>query len=362
MYPVSTGFLAALASGHMRACVRVTTNEGVELAVTGGRVTMDSRRAIERDCDLTLVPTAELSTDDVYALLMDPTTEVTVERGLIVDGVAEYVPLGVFSTDSPEADISAPGVVEWKGSDRSRKIARARFTEPYAIASGTTLAAAGAALLANRWPLVETDFANVTATIGANIVYEHGASSDPWNSAQDLFADHGYYLHFNGSGVAVASVVPLPTATDTVFDFGSGATSLVLGGKRKGSLEKTYNGVIATGEGPDIATPVTASAWDTDETSPTYYLGPFGMVPYFHSSPLLTTTAMCALAASTRLATVIGRVEQLSWPAVVNPALEALDVVGVTIGATAATYVIDRVSIPLRAEDDMQAVARETRI
>lgn len=358
MYTVSTAFLTELASPSMLAAVRVTTTDGTVLAITGGSVTMESRRAIARDCSLTLVPTTGLSVTDIYDLVMTPSTEIVVKRGLMVAGVPEYVTLGVFSTDTAQVSLNAAGAVAWTGSDRSKKIRRARFIDPYTIASGTTLAAAGAALLADRWPLVTTDFANVTATIGTNIVYEQGPDSDPWESARDLFSSRGYDLHFNGAGVAVATII-----TDSpivAFSFGSGETSLVIGGDLDGSLDGVYNGVVATGEGSELTEPVRAEVWDTNESSPTYHLGSYGKVPYFYTSPLLTTTAQCTIAATTILARVKGGAQVLSWPAVVNPALEPYDCVSVTFGATTTAYVIDRLTIPLMASEAMQGVARKT--
>lgn len=362
MYGVSAGFLAALAAPSMVAVTRVRTTAGVELAISEGSVSMDSRRGITRACDLTLIPTADLSADDLYRLAMNPQTEIIVERGLMVSGVAEYIPLGIFSTDTAEIDKSVGGSVKFTGSDRAKNVSRARFVDPYTIASGTALATAGADLLVSRYALADYDFSNVTDTIGAQLVFEAGESSDPWAQAQALFADHGYDLHFNGDGVAVAVPIPGPATTAVVFSFGAGDTNLVLGGDKRGSLEGTYNGVIASGEGSAVATPVRAEVWDDDPSSPTYYGSGFGRAPYFYSSPLLTTAAMCETAARTMLARVKGRTEQLSWPAVVNPALEPLDVVTVTIGASASTCVIDSLTIPLKAADPMSAVARETAV
>lgn len=323
---------------------------------------MDSRRGITRACDLELTPTTALSAEDVYALVMRPQTEIVVERGLMVDGVAVYVPLGVFSTDTAEIDKATSGSVKWTGSDRSKKIARARFTDPFQIASGTSLATAGAALLADRWASVATDFALVAETLGAGIVYEAGADSDPWASARTLFADHGYDLHFDGIGTARATPIPDPATSPPSFSFGSGETSLVLGAQRKGTLEQTYNGVIASGEGSEVTTPVRFEAWDTDPASPTYYGSGMGKVPYFYSSPLLTDVDKCEQAARTLLAKVKGKTEQLSWPAVVNPAIEPLDVVSVTIGGVTSVAVIDSLTMPLRASEPMTAIARQTKV
>lgn len=343
----------------MQVVTRATTNTGVELSVTGGAVTMEGRRAIARDASLTIAPTATMSVYDLYDMLLNPAIEVLIARGLNVGGIPEYVPLGVFSTDRCTVTMGAGGSVQWQGSDRAKKIRRARLTDPYRIASGTSLAAAGAAFLLDRFPALGTDadFSNVTATIGTNVIFEHGPDSDPWRDAQGLFSARGYDLHFDGAGIARATVITDPV--DAVFSFGSGETSRVLGGDMGGTLDAVYNGVIATGEGTDVAEPVRAELWDTDEASPTYYLGAMGKVPYFYTSSLLTTVALCTQAAQTILARVKGGAQTLSWSAVVNPALEPYDCVEVDVDGSTTRYVLDRITVPLRAADALSAVARE---
>ena len=363
MYTVSSGFLAALKTSNMKSVIKVTASDGTELAIgAGSTVSMDSTRDIGRTCSLEVMPTATMSSDDIYYLLTRPGLELTVKRGLTINGVDELVPLGVFSTDDAEQSKSVSGSVKWNGSDRSKKVARNRFLDPFQITAGTTLAAAGTNLIQSRLNNASCDFSNVTETINAQVIFEAGANSDPWKSARKLFADYGYDLRFDGLGVARAVAIPDPATQSAVFDFGKGDTAMVLDGTAKASLEGVYNGVIATGEGTDVPTPVRAEVWDTDPASPTYYLSGFGRVPYFFSSSLLTTTDEASKAASTILARVKGRSQKLSWPAIVNPALEPLDIVTVTFWSSTSKTVLDSLTIPLGENASMTANARETSI
>ena len=322
---------------------------------------MDARRNINRIAELQIVPTGTQTTKSIYNELMTGAVELQIKRGLVLaDGTTEYVSLGIFSTDTCEYNADVTGTLTWEGSDRSKKIARARFTDPYQIASGTTLATAGTTLLQSRWGSVPVNFTNVSETIGVTITYEAGENSDPWECARQLFNDYGYDLHFDGDGTAVAILVPDPATSAPVFDFGSGATQLVLDATISGSLEKTYNGVIVTGEGTNVATPARAEAYDTDPNSPTYYGGPYGKVPFFYSSPLLTSSTLCSIVALKILAVVKGKTSQLSWPAIVNPALEPLDVIKLNFDGTQTIAVIDQLTIPLAADEPMTATARET--
>ena len=361
MYSVSNAFLTALNQPSMISVVRITASDGTTLAIQNGSVSMDSRRNITRTAELELIPTSTKGLTDIYNLVMTPNVEITIARGLkLADGTTELIPLGVFSTDSAEYSKRVSGVISWSGSDRSKKISRAAFTDPYQITSGTTLAAAGTALLQSRYANVPTNFGNVLETINASITFNADENSDPWDNARTLFADHGYDLNFDGTGTARAQQVQDPASVPAVFNFGSGATNMITDAKVSGTLEKTYNGVIVTGEGSNLSSPIRGELWDTDPTSPTYYLGGFGKVPYFYSSPLITSSTLAQAVANVLLSKIKGRTDQLTWPAVVNPALEPLDVVSITIGGKQQNVVLDDIMIPLRAGDQMEATARQT--
>jgi len=360
MYPVTTSFITALQAPQINSSISVTCSDGSSLSVVDGSVSMDSRRDITRTCDLDIQPTSTQSANDLYNLVMTPGLEITVKRGILVDGSVEWVPLGVFSTDSADYSKAVSGTVHWSGSDRSKRINRSKFVDPYQITAGTTLATAATTLLQSRNSSTQVNFSNVTETIGASITYDAGESSNPWANARELFAAYGYDLNFNGLGVACAVAIPDPATTATVFDFGSGSTNIVTGGDIQGTLEETFNGVVATGEGTNIDPPIRVVVWDTDPGSPTYYQNGFGLSPLFYSSPLLTDLTTAQSAAQSLLAKLKGRSDQFSWPSIVNPALEPLDVVSVTIGGQTNRLVIDSLTIPLKPTDAMSAVARLT--
>lgn len=386
MYPVTVRFLQALRSPSMTLVTRVVAldqdgNE-TELRVEDGSVTMDASRSIIRTCELKLTATTDRTLEEVFALIVTPGIEVRVARGLSFDssgspgfgigpfGLTEYggetpdelVSLGVFSTDSASYSRRVTGTIAWSGSDRSKKIARARFTSPYQITAGTNLATAITQLLTSRWQFTQVSFGNVTDAINASIVLEAGPNSDPWKDARSIMADYGYDLNFDGDGIARAQPVPDPATSPAVFDYGADETNLVDNANVSATLERTYNGVIASGEGTGVATAVRAVVWDDDSTSPTYYLGGFGQVPYFYTSPQLTTSAQCQIAASTILARVKGRARGLSWSSVVNPALEPLDVVTNTVRGITSRVVIDQITTPLSASETQKATARETAV
>lgn len=359
MYAVSNAFLTALRSPSMVVSVLVTASDGTTLSAIDGSVSLDGRRSITRTASLELTATSARSASQIFDLVMTPGLEITIKRGLkLASGVFEYVPLGVFSTDSASISRSASGTVKWSGSDRSKKISRARFTDPYQITASTTLATAGASLLQSRWSQVQTNFSNVLETVGAQAIFEAGESSDPWAQARKLFSDYGYDLNFDGNGTARAVLIPDPASSQTIFDFGSASTNLVIEADSSGSFEKVYNGVVATGEGSGLSTPIRGEAWDTVVTSPTYYLGNYGKVPLFYSSPQLTSAAIAQATANALLAKLKGQVEDFAWSTVVNPALEPYDMVSTTVKGVTRIVMIDQLTIPLKAQEPMTATAR----
>jgi len=338
--------------------------EFAELPLTGGSVTADARRARLRDATLQFAADAGLSHDDIYEILVTPGVQLQVARGFVLVGGSEVTtPVGRFVPSEPQQSrTQAGGELSVACSDASAKVSRARWTDSYQIASGTNLADALNALLADRWADVVTAiYSNaVTNTIGANVVFDYGESSDPWADAVSLAADHGWELYFDTSGVARVRSAPMLDPEAALFTFERGDAAIITDEARSSPLERTYNGVIVTGEGSELEVPVRGEAWDANPGSSTYYLGPFGKAPLFYSSPLITTEAQAEQAAQTRLAGVIGRVEQLSWSMVVHPGLQPLDVVLVEqADGSEVAYILDALTIPLGVGEAMSATARE---
>lgn len=369
MYTTSAAFDAAIRSGDQVAVITArAVLSGVtveELKFEGGSVGCDGRReGALRTLSLDVIPSS-----DTWANLNTPGVEIVVERGLVINGTEELVPLGVFVIDA-DLEQTDDGNIPVSAADRSRRISRARWTEPYAIAAGTDVGTAIAALLADRWSSVECTFGAIGVITGAQVVMQPGGDSDPWKDARAIADAAGYDLYFDNNGRAALRIISDPetaSADETYYD---GELSIVVSKTRRSTISTVYNGVIATGEGTGIeaddtgAVPVTprGEAWDTDPFSPTYSDGPFGRVPYFYSSPLLTTDTAAQAAAETRLAKVKGRAEQIAWTLIVNPAHEAFDVVDFVEDGITHRFMLDQVTIPLAAKDAMPAAARETRV
>jgi hypothetical protein len=362
MYPVSEAFRNAIVGCDQLAVVKVsvTLDDSAlgELTIVSGQVDCDGTRdGALRSLSLTAAPHP-----DAFAWLTTMGSEIVVSRGLVLaDGTQELVPMGVFLLDA-DLDEAEDGTIVFSAADRSQRISRTRWTDPYTIQRGTSVGDAIAQVLSTCWPdcpLGET-LATIGKTTGAKLTYLDGADSDPWKDARALAASSGHDLHFDADGVVQVRDAPDP-AVDPVCAYYYAAESIIVGQSRKAVISQMYNGVIATAEGSDVATPKRGEAWDEDPASPTYCYGPMGRVPLFYSSPLLNSQDDVDSAAETMLARVKRPLEQIVFRLVPNPAHEAFDVVEfVDLAGAARRYMIDVVSTPLDVSGPMTATMRET--
>lgn len=348
-----TTYSVAQANKSHRAFAKVTllrsgTEQSTALRVTGGSVSVDASAAVRRRCRLTLAG---------YHPEIDPfSCELKVWRSFN----DEYVPLGVFRVEDPTVNEGRDGVTtEIEGYDRAYWLSSLRLVTPYTIAAGTTVDAAIQALLASRAPSLPFSFISSPYTVPATTFEEQ---SDPWDKALSLAEAAGLELFLDPDGVCVLRTPRTADVANVVATFGQEARILKAG--RKQSTKATYSHAIATGENTNVASPLRSEAMDTDPTSPTYYLGPFGDRPTWLRSQFITTQQQADDAARALLARSSGRAEVISLEGIPNPAFDAGDVVRVkrsTLNLD-AICVLDTLEIPLSASDAMTLGTRERKL
>ena len=371
MLPVSSTFLAALRSSH-EAIFRVTLCDppgqtgvaptGVELLLTegGGSVTLDAEADVRGRC--TLDVTGPWPEDfDPDTAITPYGSEVFISRGISLgNGAIERAPLGYYRLSEVEQSDAPAGSLSISGEDRMQGIIEARLEEPVSFDAASTYGAVVELLVSDVYPgaTIEWD-GDDGEVIGRTIV----AEEDRYAVILDLVTSLGKVAFFDYRGVLVIAAPPDPTVP--VWEVSGGTDGVLVELSRSLNRDGVYNAVVATGEALDDTPPVRGVAYDLDPESPTYWNGPFGKVPRYYSSPLLTTEAQAIAAAESLLATSTGLPYMVDFAAVPNPALEPLDVVRVVyprVGPASPqteVHVISQVRIPLSSTEAMPSVTRK---
>lgn len=346
--------------------VKGPNQEPVRLVATGGDVSVDRTAAIRRSCNVTCIdPDGTWTPKGPESLLTPFGTTIRPYRGVrYADGTEELHPLGVFRISRSDVfDRVGASEIKIETFDLSRTVRRDKFQSPYAIASGTNVIQAIKDILALTFPDLSYDAITTTLTTTAPRVYD--ANDDPWEAVTDLAISIGCEIYFDVVGTVVlappADVDSLPAP---VFDYIEGPDCTMISLNRSFSDEPGYNGVIVTGESPGDELPaVRGEAWDDEPSSATYRKGPYGEVPKFHTDQVIKTQADAEAAAQSMLRGMLGFTSALSIDSMVNPALEAGDVVEVTRARShvSGLYTVDAFNVPLGADGSQTLQLRQKR-
>ena len=370
MYPSSGAFKTEIRKNHVvvsKAEVWASDQKLQEINIADGSVSVNSSSAVRRTCEITLVTSREsnnLVPDNDFDLLTPFGNELRLYRGVqYSNGTKEYVPLGVFVITEVAIDDSNEGVtIKLSGEDKSIRVSRAKWTQPYQMTSGT-LEASITDLIKNRYPDAQIDFPATNVTVN-QVLLGSEKDNDPWKDAVEITELVGFDLYFDQNGVVQMKQFPTldGSVVSALFTEGDGTTITAL--NRTISTKQTFNGVIYTIEGADVTTPIRVEAWDEDSSSPTYRFGIFGQVPTFIETNLLSTQDEAVRAAASLLNTFIGSQEVINWDSLVDPSLDVQDVVYVKSNGAKVDrlVIIDALDIPLSPEGTMQATARTVRI
>ena len=359
MLPVSDAFLAAVRSSHKavfsaRLCdppgQTGVTPTGTDLAILGGSVTLDGDADIRGRLD------AEVSEAWPQTLDAENITpygaEVFITRGLeLGNGSVQRAPLGYYRLDVVDQDNAPFGPLTLTGYDRMKGIVDARLEAPIQFASSSTYGAVVEAIVTDVYPgaTIDWDDATDAQTIGRQVIGEE----DRYALLLDVVRSTGKICFWDYRGVLV--IKDPPDATAVVWEASAGRNGVLVSLGRGLSREGVFNAVISTGEALDDTAPAFGTAYDLDPDSPTYYEGPYGKVPRFYNSPLLTTDLRATLASESLLAQTTGLPYTVDFSQIPNPALEPFDPVRVTyppdLTLTPHTrtevHVLTRLQIPL---------------
>ena len=370
MYPTTAKYKAAILLNHKvvaRAEVWNSERKLIDLDIDSGKVSVNSGSTIRRTCEIHLTTdrtSANLVPDNGFDYLAPFGNQLKLYRGIqFDDDTTEYVPLGVFVITEVKATDTNDGVeMIIRGEDKSIIVSRNKWTSAYQMVNGT-LEASLTALLQNRYPDIIIDFPITNVTVN-QIILGSDSSLDPWQDAVKIAELVGYDLYFNVKGICTMRQFPSLDASSVVATYKEGSGTTITSIDRNISTKETYNGVIYTVEGSQVTTPIRVEVWDENTASPTYRYGVFGSVPTFVNTNLISTTADAIKAASLILNTVIGAQEQIDFSAIVDPSLDANDVVYVKSSGSKVdrTVIIDSLDIPLEYDGILSVKTRVVRV
>jgi hypothetical protein len=332
------------------------TPTGTEIPIISGDVTVD----INADVNATLRLETEFSWPSSSTSLGTPYgQEIYVERGIEYgDGGTEWVGLGYFRIEDVEQDHVPNGSIHITASDRMASIKDARPLKPTQFGTTASFQAVVDYVLNEALPGVPAvyDFAASTTILGIS----HIMDQDRLKFLSDLVTAYGKIMYFDYAGRLQIKDAPDPTKA-AVYTVNAGRNGVMVSMKRALSRDGVYNAVVATGEAAGENPPVRGVAYDDNPSSPTYFSGDFGPVPKFFSSTFLQTNDQCVTAARAELRKSTGLPYSVSLGTIVNPALEAGDVLSVSYSekAVAETHIADKIVYPLDARSPMTIETRK---
>lgn len=369
MYPTSDTFRQVIRGSHVvvsTAEVWRGSQKILDLDIADGSVQISVSQATRRTCQVTLHVSRlenDLVPDNAFDALTPFGNELRLYRGVqYADGSRETVPLGVFLITRVGIEESSEAItISVDGVDRSVRVSRNLWLEPYQVAAGA-LTTALTDILRNRWPAIELSFPTIAVNVEQQILGQDTGSSDPWKDAVYLAEMAGYDLFFDQTGVCVLQPFPSADSASVVATFTD--EDVIVRLSREDTNQDTYNGVIYLVESSWLLVPFRVEVWDLDPASPTYRYGSFGEVPHIVSQSAITDSAAATTAANALLRKGLGMAQAVSWDSIVDPALDVNDVVQVTNPGTKTDriMIIDQLTVPLSSAAAMSATARTVRV
>jgi hypothetical protein len=358
MRATPVGWADSIASSH-RLITTVTPyyggfRNGPDVPITDGSITYDDTADLRRRLSIT-VPTRTPDGTD-----WDPGTatdaplacygqQLHVQTGIRMPyGTSVLLDQGWYLIDGWQKE-DTDGTIDVTATDLRRLVADARLFTEDNPPSGSSYGTEFTRLINGILP-VDLTAAPADSAINTNTVWDRDRDAD----LDKLCAAWGARWVVNDAGAAAVlpayTAVTAATTPDLEVVDQSGGT--IVTRQRSGERGRIYNTVVVTGNASDSLDGFTpfAVALITDPASPIRPDGPYGSVPRFYSSDLITAETQASQTAKNMLVTysTVGRSEDVTC--VPNPALELGDVVRVTTAGRSFTGRVTAITLPLTAE------------
>lgn len=362
MYPISDTFRKALTHSHS-IVVRADAYYNGALTVAGlpiadGSVTVDRGSKTRRSLSLTIA--------DPKLLPWNPTDplavygqQLVVSRGIrFPNGATEMIPLGTFRINEPSGD-TLMGPVTVTGTSLECAIIDDTFSAPTSTRGLGNCVDAITYLIQQTLPTAAVVNQTSDNRNPACAVATWDAGADRWDAVTQIAKAMKAEIYVDALSRFVIRDIPNVLSASVVWDIAEGEGGTLMSSARQMSRTAVYNAVVASGENTASGSaPVSATAKDTDPTSPTRWGGPFGKVTKRISSALWTTTTICQAAADAALFDAIAPNVQTSIASIPNPALEGGDVIRIAYASRRELFLAQSLTVPLTAEGSFSLTLR----
>jgi hypothetical protein len=363
---VTAADFAELVTGSHMARFRCTAVEGFQtgneptgnaLSVLGGSVDFDATADVRASGTVDLIGTWPGTLD----LSLAPFgSEVFLSRGIDrgANGVL-WAPMGYFRISQVGQGDAAKGPLSLNLDDRMATIIDSRFMNPRQWLAGTTVGDIVTEVVTEVYPLatIVYDDNSDLSELGRSIIVEESRYELLLTIAEGL----GKVVYWDELGRLV--FVTPPDDDIITWTVKAGPKGAMVQADRSLSREGVYNAVVVTGEGADELMPVRAVAYDAQETSPTFFGGPFGRVPRFYSSSFITTQGQAENAARNLLRQTLGAPYDVGLSAVPNPGVRPYDVLRVVYDdGNRESHIVDRATIPLDVDSPVKVSTRQSTV
>ena len=348
MFPVSQRWLESLSLARYEPVVQWSPDRGntwLDLTVHDGSITAASTSQVRWSAKSLVVSGADIGRRGLspYGSRIRVYMRMHYDRGTF-----ETVPLGVYRVEEVSQAGLRPGRASLDGLSLEAQVQDERFHTPRSLDIGP-----GEYWVTKLIKEVLPEI-GISWRLGSSLVPQLVEEKDRWGLIDGRSRDPSIAKSLGGRvfcdsrGSFVAAKVP--TLEDNpVWTLAAGTGGVLVEPQQTLSREGVYNQIVASGASESGQPPVgPAIASDDDPISPTYYRGPFGAVPLFYTSKLLTTFAQCQAAALGLLAPRLGLKQQVSVSSIVNYAIEPDDVITVTMpDGHDENHIVDSVSFSL---------------
>lgn len=333
------------------------TPTGIELKIVDGEVELDATADVRGAGSVTLAE----AWPSVRNLSLGPYgSEIFLARGVDLGGAGVlWAPLGYFRIRETQQSDAAKGPLDLTLEDRMSTIIDSRFLAPRQWAQGTSVGAIVDEIVLEIYPdaTIVFDDDSDLSELGRSFIAEESRYEVLLTLATGL----GKVVYWDGQGRLVFETIPDETVP--IWYVNAGPNGVMIESKRSLSRDGVYNAVVVMGEGTDELSPVRAVAYDAQESSPTFFGGPFGRVPRFYASPFITTQSQAEGAAVNLLRQSLGAPYDVGVSAVPNPALKPYDVIRVVYNdGTRELHVVEKVTIPLTVDNALNISTRQSTV